>query len=135
MRERSYGSTATQGNRKLLACRPCLAVGSPQRAKVSSSQMDRGLRGRALRASVVGIALYVVCLLVTPFEHHDLVCHLKTPFHCTSCTSSLVGSDPCPPTVFDGSHLTDAGRASAPVLVAHGFLLPVRSPGRSPPSA
>ncbi len=96
--------------------------------------MGRGPRGRALHASALGITLYVVCLLVSPFEHHDLACHLKTPFHCTSCASNLVGSDPQTPTVFDGSHQVDAGRAAAPAIVAHGFLLPVRSTGRSPPA-
>lgn len=95
--------------------------------------MGRRPRGRLLHASVVGVALYVVCLVAAPFEHHDLACHLKTPFHCTSCVSSLIGSDPHTPAIFDGSHRLDAGSATARVSVAHSFLLPARSTGRSPP--
>ena len=68
--------------------------------------------------TIVGIALYAAVLISSPFEHHDLICHLKTPQHCTSCTSSQLGSDTqilLNPGVW---HLADAGRAIAVQYVA-----------------
>jgi len=82
----------------------------------------------------VGIALYATFLVVAPFEHHDLVCHLKNPIHCTSCSSSLPGSDPNAPDVLGASSLSDAGRAVAIHVLADDTLLSVRSTGRSPPA-
>jgi hypothetical protein len=84
---------------------------------------------------VLGVALYALFLVTVPFEHHDLACHLKTPTHCTACTSSLVGSDPHTPAAVGAADLPYAGGAYAVVVVADGFLLTVRSTGRSPPSA
>jgi hypothetical protein len=80
------------------------------------------------------MALYVLFLVASPFEHHDLLCHLKTPQHCTSCSGSQLGSDPhalVPPA---GRALADAGSAVADHLLAEGTLLTIRSTGRSPPS-
>jgi hypothetical protein len=84
--------------------------------------------------ALAGLAIYATFLVAAPFEHHDLLCHLKTPQHCTSCTSSQLGSDPgelIPPT----SRLADAGRAVSVQLLADGTLLAARSTGRSPPSS
>ena len=83
--------------------------------------------------TVVGAAVYALFLIIAPFEHHDLACHLKTPQHCTSCSFSLVGSDPDAPAIIGESDLADAGRAVAIQVLADGVLLPVRSTGRSPP--
>jgi len=81
----------------------------------------------------VGVAIYAVFLVVMPFEHHDLDCHLKHPLHCTACSSSLPGSDPQTTPVVGAWSLTDAGRAEAVEVLTEGTLLPVRSTGRSPP--
>jgi hypothetical protein len=94
----------------------------------------RSERRRPPAHALVGVAIYAVFLVVAPFEHHDLLCHLKTPTHCTACTSSLVSSDPHTPVVIDGSDLTDAGGALAADVATSGFLLTVRSTGRSPPA-
>lgn len=94
-----------------------------------SSLRDRRWRTRA----VIGVALYAAFLLVAQFEHHDLVCHLKTPQHCTSCASSVLGSDPHTPAMFGMWQLADAGRASAFQLLPADTLLVARSTGRSPP--
>jgi hypothetical protein len=91
-----------------------------------------GRRGRI--DTVVGVAIYAVFLITAPFEHHDLLCHLKTPTHCTACTSSLVSADPHTPVVPGASDLADAGGAIAVDVVTSGFLLTVRSTGRSPPT-
>ncbi|HWF86959.1 MAG TPA: hypothetical protein VG222_19015 [Vicinamibacterales bacterium] len=87
---------------------------------------------RSLR--FIGVALYAVFLVTAPFEHHDLNCELKTPQHCTSCTSSQLGADPYTPAVCGDCHLADAGRAVAFVVVSDGVLLQVKTTGRSPPA-
>jgi hypothetical protein len=90
---------------------------------------------RARLLTSVGLALYAVVLLTLPFEHHDLVCHLKTPQHCTSCASSHLGSDPHALTAPGAARLADAGAAIVPEATAEGALLVVRSTGRSPPAS
>ena len=97
--------------------------------------MRRGIGDRHWRfLAYVGGAIYALFLITAPFQHHDILCHLKTPLHCTSCTSSLVGSDPHTLAIFGAWNLADAGRAVPFQLLAAGVLLPVRSTGRSPPS-
>jgi hypothetical protein len=95
----------------------------------------RGSRCLSRRLALVGVALYALFLIASPFEHHDLQCELKTPQHCTSCTSTQLGSNPqtlLNPGVW---HLADAGRAVGVDLLDKDTLLVVRSTGRSPPSA
>ena len=99
-------------------------------------KMSRRGSGRlSRRLALVGMAIYAVFLVASPFEHHDLSCELKTPQHCTSCTSTQLGSDP--QTLLDPGvwHLADAGRAGTFVLLHQGTLLVVRSTGRSPPAS
>jgi hypothetical protein len=90
---------------------------------------------RIRRLPYIGMALYVLFLVASPFEHHDLVCHLKTPQHCTTCASAQLGADPRPPLTVDACHLADAGRAVSFEILAESTLLAVQSTGRSPPSA
>ena len=92
-------------------------------------------RRRPNAHAVVGVAIYALFLVTAPFEHHDLVCHFKTPTHCTACTSSLVSADPNTPAVTGAADLTFAGGAFAVDVIADGSLLTVRSTGRSPPTA
>ena len=79
------------------------------------------------------MAVYAVFLAATPFEHHDLLCELKTPLHCTACTSSVLGSDSFKSAPAGTATLTDFGLAFTAELTTHGILLDVSSPGRSPP--
>jgi len=90
---------------------------------------------RARLLTVVGVALYATVLVGSPFEHHDLVCHLKTPQHCTSCASSQLGSDVLPLAAPGTSHLADAGSATTRDQIVESTLLAVRTTGRSPPHA
>jgi hypothetical protein len=90
---------------------------------------------RARRLVLAGLALFATVLVLSPFEHHDLVCHLKTPQHCTSCSSSQLGSDVAPLVAPGASRLADAGAAAAFEELVEGALLAVRSTGRSPPLA
>ena len=81
----------------------------------------------------LGTALYALFLVTSQFEHHDLICHLKNPQHCTSCVSSQLGSDPQSLTTPAVARLSDAGQTHSLPVTADDALLIVRSPGRSPP--
>jgi hypothetical protein len=97
---------------------------------MSGKRTDR----RSQRLALVGLAIYAVFLVASPFEHHDLLCELKTPQHCTSCTSSQLGANP-PVAIAPGAwDLVDAGRAISIQLMTEGALLSVRTTGRSPPA-
>ena len=80
------------------------------------------------------MAIYALFAIVSPFEHHDLSCELKTPQHCTSCTSTQLGSDTPVALAPGAAQLADAGRAASFVILQEGTLLVVRSSGRSPPA-
>jgi hypothetical protein len=90
---------------------------------------------RKRRLAFVWLAVYAIFLAAIPFEHHDLLCELKTPLHCRACTSSVVGSDPVRPTSVGPSTLTDLGIALTLEVATHGIVLPERSTGRSPPAS
>lgn len=92
------------------------------------------MRSRLRWLASVGFALYTIFLCATPFEHHDLSCELKTPQHCTACTSSVLSSSPDTPAVPGQWNLIDAGRAVTLEASAKSLLLAVRSTGRSPPA-
>jgi len=101
---------------------------------VTSRDMAVGA-GRGRRwLSTVGVALYAIFLVTAPFEHHDFVCHLKNPRHCTSCTASQLGADPQSLPTPGISIFVDAGCATTPQFVANSALLAFRSSGRSPPT-
>ena len=84
---------------------------------------------------LAGVALYAAFLLVASFEHHDLVCHLKNPQHCTACTANQLGTDPDSPSVVGVWQLSDAGSAISFQPSAEGVLLAHQSTGRSPPAS
>jgi hypothetical protein len=88
---------------------------------------------RLRRLAFGWLAVYAIFLVAAPLEHHDLLCELKTPRHCSSCTSSLVGSDAARSAIVGSWTLTDVGFAVALEFTTHGILLPVRTPERSPP--
>src|SRR5262245_4057779 len=91
-------------------------------------------RGSWLRRVVVlGVLLHGLFLATTEFEHHDFLCHFKTPQHCTSCALSAPGSDPGTPLAPGSCSLADAGQAVSAHLVLKSAVLPVRTRGRSPP--
>jgi len=87
------------------------------------------------RLAVAAVALYAVFLATAPFEHHDLLCHLKTPQHCTSCASSPLSVNPHTPDGLDTVRFADAGRALVADALSEGALLVTPSSGRSPPAA
>ena len=83
--------------------------------------------------TLAGLALYGFVLVAAPFEHHDLICHLKPPQHCTACASSQLGSDPHQLPVPRAARLADAGVATTVEQDLEGALLVADSTGRSPP--
>ena len=83
----------------------------------------------------LGVVLYAAVLVIAPFEHHDLVCHLKNPRHCTACTSNELGTDPSALKAPKFLPLVDAGRAEFGHAVTASVLLAVDSTGRSPPAS
>lgn len=83
----------------------------------------------------LGVALYAAVLVLSPFTHHDLVCHFKSPQHCTACTSNQVGTDPAELRTPSFRPLVDAGRAVQVQALAEGVLLAADSTGRSPPAS
>jgi hypothetical protein len=98
-----------------------------------SSRRNRVANRSLLRLTLVSAALYALFLLVTPFEHHDLSCELKTPEHCAACVASVVSIDPHVPTIPGAGLLADAGSAVSLDLFAESLLLGARTTGRSPP--
>jgi hypothetical protein len=97
--------------------------------------MFRGLDRRIRRFALLGVALHTLLVAAAPYEHHDLICHLKTPQHCTSCTSSPVGSNTETPTTPGAAMLREAGCAAAFDPISESALLAVRNSGRSPPAS
>jgi hypothetical protein len=83
--------------------------------------------------AVAVVALYTALVCAAAFEHHDVSCELKTPQHCTACSSTVVSSDPNALPVPGVLSLPDAGSAIAFDVRADSILLSVRSTGRSPP--
>ena len=93
--------------------------------------VPRGDRWR--RSAALAAAMYALVVLASAFEHHDLLCHLRNPEHCTACSAAQLGSDPQTLTAPRTADLPDAGRALTLHVTADGTLLAVRSTGRSPP--
>ena len=81
------------------------------------------------------VAVYAAFLLIAPFEHHDFLCHFRTPGHCTACISGLVSANPNAPIAASPVDLADAGGAFTFHATADDILLTVGSTGRSPPRA
>ncbi len=96
-----------------------------------TGRFPRGSLG--LRLKVV-LALYVLAAALMPFGHHDLVCHLKSTTHCTTCSVGSSAEAAADPAVLARFWLLDVGAAiSAPVDSPHAATLGSSS-GRAPPS-
>jgi hypothetical protein len=79
------------------------------------------------------LAAYVLAAALLPLAHHDVLCHLKSSTHCTSCTVGSSGEAASSAIPLEGLRLPDAGRM---VLTNPVYRLsaPVQdSSGRSPP--
>jgi len=96
--------------------------------------LDGKVLSRWRRFAAIAVVVYSVFLATAEFEHHDLACHFKTPFHCTSCASSPLSVDAHAPAVPDASRLADASRTIAIQVLGESALLALDSSGRSPPA-
>jgi len=95
--------------------------------------LDGKVFHRWRRFAAIAVVIYSVFLATAEFEHHDIACHFKTPFHCTSCASSPLSVNANTPAIPDASRLPDAGRAIAIQVPGEDTLLALESSGRSPP--
>ncbi len=87
-----------------------------------------GVLARAL------LAAYVLAAALLPLAHHDVLCHLKSSTHCTTCVVGSSGETAAWAVGLDGSGLRDAGRAIL-LSAAWNHSAPLRaSSGRSPPA-
>jgi hypothetical protein len=102
---------------------------------IATGMKGRLASSRLRRLARLALALFTVFLMTEQLEHHDIVCHLKTPQHCTACAASPLGADPESPAVIDRVVLADAGHAVLASVRLTGTVLPARSSGRSPPAA
>jgi len=98
---------------------------------VTSGRFPRGSRLGALLKAV--LAFYVIAAALMPLAHHDLVCHLKSTTHCTTCTTGSSAEAAADPAVLARFWLLDAGAA-----VGLPATVPVAAPlralsGRAPP--
>ena len=95
----------------------------------------RPRRPRLTLALKALVALYVLALAAMPFAHHDLVCHLKSNTHCSTChvgtSADSGGSDPA----VTADVLKDAGCADESAVNAFSTPALLTSAGRSPPAA
>lgn len=80
------------------------------------------------------LALYVLAFAAMPFAHHDLLCHLKSSTHCSTCNVGTSTDPSSSAPLVNPAVLHDAGRADelSYHVVSTPALLP--SAGRSPPS-
>jgi hypothetical protein len=93
-------------------------------------------RGRAVSrrsSTLVATLFYLLVLAASAFEHHDLLCHLRNPQHCSACTASQLGADPPAVAAAAASSLHDAGGAIVMDAAVTAALHAARSTGRSPP--
>jgi hypothetical protein len=95
--------------------------------------------GRLARRSVgrrfkVVLGLYFLAAALMPLGHHDVVCHLKSTTHCTTCTTGSSAEAAADPSVLARFWLLDAGATICePVKAAHSTAVRPAS-GRAPPS-
>jgi hypothetical protein len=96
-----------------------------------SARLSRGSVG--LPSKVV-LALYILAAALLPFGHHDLVCHLKSTTHCTTCTVGSSAEAAADPAVLAKFSLLDAGAAICQADATAGLSARRPASGRAPPS-
>jgi hypothetical protein len=91
--------------------------------------------GRWWQVAVLTAVLCAFVDIASPFEHHDLVCHLKTPAHCTACASSPASTSPTAVAGATTVALADLGAAVTRLPPIHDIRLAIRASGRAPPAS
>jgi hypothetical protein len=96
-------------------------------------RLFRGSR-RDLGLKVV-LALYVLAASLMPFAHHDLVCHLKSTTHCTTCHVGSSAEAAADPAVLARFWPNDAGVTVSDPVARPESATRASTPGRAPPAA
>jgi hypothetical protein len=86
-------------------------------------------------AKWLGFALYAIVLVLAPFTHHDIECHLKNPQHCTACSSTQASVDPATIPGPIVAPLVELGWAVLSYRQAENVVLAAGLTGRSPPAS
>ena len=89
-------------------------------------------RGLGLKAV---LALYVLAAALMPFAHHDLVCHLKSTTHCTTCIVGSSAEAAADPALLARFWLNDAGATVFDPVTQPDSAARPSTPGRAPPAA
>ena len=79
-------------------------------------------------------AAYILALAMLPFAHHDLVCHLKSSTHCSTCHIGTSDHEGRPDPAAAAVSLTDAGLTVDCLPPSTASRVPAPSSGRSPPA-
>ena len=87
-----------------------------------------GVLARAL------LAVYVLAAALLPLAHHDVLCHLKSSTHCTTCAVASSGETAAWAAALDGIGLRDTGRAFLQSAACRRSVHVRASSGRSPPT-
>ena len=83
----------------------------------------------------LSFALYATVLVLAPFTHHDMECHIKNPQHCTACSSAQASIDPATIPGPAVAPLVEFGWAVLSYCPAENVLLVSDLTGRSPPAS
>jgi hypothetical protein len=81
------------------------------------------------------LALYVLAAALMPFAHHDLVCHLKSTTHCTTCIVGSSAEAAADPALLARFWLNDAGATVSDPVTEPDSAARRPTPGRAPPAA
>ena len=81
------------------------------------------------------LAAYVLAAALLPLAHHDVLCHLKSTTHCTTCVVASSGETTGWALGFDSMSLPEAGRALMLSTASFDSALVRVGSGRSPPQA
>jgi hypothetical protein len=82
----------------------------------------------------VVLAVYVAAVVLLPFAHHDLACHLKSSTHCTSCVVGASGEAAQETGGSVNAALSACGQAPWIPSLAHDTTPGGIVAGRSPPA-
>jgi hypothetical protein len=58
------------------------------------------------------LTIYIASAALLPLSHHDIVCHLKSPNHCTTCLTTGSGEAAPDAASLDVWTMADVGRAT-----------------------
>ena len=80
------------------------------------------------------LAIYIVAVAAMPFAHHDIVCHLKSSTHCSTCHVGTSGDQSSLRPSLARVTLADAGQALASESLSIASCAMSPSAGRAPPA-